>query len=246
MAEKYPCPKCGAVLRPSKPIPAGKKLRCPKCENVFAPTAAATAGAAAKPSDTFAVAEPPPKPPPKPVADDDEDSELGYGVTAETEAAKEKAKAAKKIVELGDLRDRFEKKKRGPAMALVVKPTNIMLWEGALLAVWAVIFIVWQIWDLVFVPDDVTLKREFVITQLLFAGLGILKFVWGCLICIGASKMQYLESYAWSMAGAILAVPVGGGIWGIITLRDPDVIAGFEEGVPDYDPLVKSKNPRNE
>src|SRR5262245_32614394 len=45
----YKCPKCGATLRPGKPIPAGKKIKCPKCENIFAPTAEQPQ-AAAKPS----------------------------------------------------------------------------------------------------------------------------------------------------------------------------------------------------
>lgn len=228
MAEKYPCPNCGAVLRPSKPVPAGKKLRCPKCESIFVPTAATKAA---------------PKPETIPLAktDDDEEPDIAYGVTAETEEDKEKAKKAKKIVEYGELGDKFEKTMRGPAMAIVVKPTSMMIGEGALLCLWSIIFIVWQTWDLVFVPEDEPLKREFVVTQLLFAGLGVLKFVWGALICLGASKMQYLESYSWAMAGSILAVPVGGGIWGIITLRDPTVIAGFEEGIPEYDPLVQAK-----
>src|SRR5438105_1444593 len=30
-----PCPQCGAVLRSSNPLPAGKRVRCPKCGEPF-------------------------------------------------------------------------------------------------------------------------------------------------------------------------------------------------------------------
>jgi hypothetical protein len=29
------CPECGRVLRPAKPVAAGKKVRCPECDTVF-------------------------------------------------------------------------------------------------------------------------------------------------------------------------------------------------------------------
>src|SRR4051794_18900273 len=32
---KLVCPECSKVLRPAKPVAAGKKVRCPKCEFVF-------------------------------------------------------------------------------------------------------------------------------------------------------------------------------------------------------------------
>jgi predicted RNA-binding Zn-ribbon protein involved in translation (DUF1610 family) len=32
---KLSCPDCGTVLRPAKPVEAGKKVKCPKCELVF-------------------------------------------------------------------------------------------------------------------------------------------------------------------------------------------------------------------
>src|SRR5437868_6264730 len=62
----YPCPECGAQLRPANPVPPGKKLRCPKCETVFAPTRAA-----AKPAPPAA----------KPARPADEDDDVGsYGL----------------------------------------------------------------------------------------------------------------------------------------------------------------------
>jgi phage FluMu protein Com len=32
---KLSCPDCGTVLRPAKPVEAGKKVKCPKCELIF-------------------------------------------------------------------------------------------------------------------------------------------------------------------------------------------------------------------
>src|SRR5262245_41800319 len=32
---KLSCPECGTVLRPAKPVAAGKKVKCPECDNVF-------------------------------------------------------------------------------------------------------------------------------------------------------------------------------------------------------------------
>src|SRR5207253_1122961 len=36
-ATKFACPECGAVLRTSNPIPAGKRVKCPKCGILFVP-----------------------------------------------------------------------------------------------------------------------------------------------------------------------------------------------------------------
>ena len=53
---------------------------------------------------------------------------------------------------------------------------------------------------------------------------------YGGLVCFGASKMQSLESYAWGMIGAVLGIfPLLVGIFAIVMLREPRVIAGFEE-----------------
>jgi sugar phosphate permease len=61
-------------------------------------------------------------------------------------------------------------------------------------------------------------------------GFGLMLVGWGCLVCIGASKMQNLDSYTWAMVGAVLGIlPVLVGIFAIAMLRNPKVIAGFEE-----------------
>jgi predicted Zn finger-like uncharacterized protein len=35
-SQKLTCPECSTVLRPAKPVPAGKKVKCPRCETIFA------------------------------------------------------------------------------------------------------------------------------------------------------------------------------------------------------------------
>jgi cation transport ATPase len=34
---QYPCPECAAILRPKNPLAGGQKVKCPKCETVFVP-----------------------------------------------------------------------------------------------------------------------------------------------------------------------------------------------------------------
>jgi len=59
--------------------------------------------------------------------------------------------------------------------------------------------------------------------------LGCMTFLWGGLICFGASQMQELGSYIFAMLGAIMGVPLLVGIFAIIMLQNPKVKAGFEE-----------------
>jgi hypothetical protein len=58
-------------------------------------------------------------------------------------------------------------------------------------------------------------------------------FAWGCLVCFGASCAQNLESYVWSWVGAVAGVPAG--IFAMIMLRNPKVVAGFQEMVGALD-----------
>src|SRR5262245_42784453 len=95
----YPCPECGAQLRPANPVPPGKKLKCPKCETVFAPAAAAKA----KPVKPAA--------PPKAAAPADGDDDRGSYLLANDNVteAHEKARATA----FDPIKDRFEKSARG-------------------------------------------------------------------------------------------------------------------------------------
>src|SRR5438876_1772157 len=80
----YPCPECGAQLRPANPVAPGKKLRCPKCETVFAVPAAATKEKkkAAQPAPAAA-----------PGRDDDEAGSYGLVSDNDTRTAEERMKS---------------------------------------------------------------------------------------------------------------------------------------------------------
>lgn len=241
MSVKYVCPECEAVLRPAKPVPAGRKIRCPRCEHIFAatPSGAAPAAASEKPGKIRLSFDDIPS-----LAEHDEeeadDGEVrGYRVERAPDPDEEAEERKKQKVHYGDLRDKFEKKKRGPAMAKVVTPANILLWEGATLCIGGIGLVIYAIWPMVFNEEPLSSSRQK--EQFLLMGGGVLAFIYGALICVGASKMQYLESYKWAMTGAIMSSILGGGLLALKVLRDKEVIAGFAEGIPDYDPIKQKE-----
>src|SRR6266540_3097504 len=46
---QFTCPKCGAALKLSVPVAAGRAVRCPKCKVVFTPNAGPPPAIAVKP-----------------------------------------------------------------------------------------------------------------------------------------------------------------------------------------------------
>lgn len=230
----YECPECGAKVKVAAAPEPGKKLKCPECDARFAvkgapvkPVApakpAAPAARAAKPAAPVAASPPPPPPPPS-YKDDDDVSP--YGVAQESEEEKRLAELNKP--KFGDVADKYKKSARGPASALLVLPTNLLIGEGALTGIVGVIAIMVGIWPLVF--TDAPPSDEEIAEQLVIIFGGLVGLVWGSLICLGASKMQNLESYAWALAGSVLGIlPLLAGVFAIIALRDPRVVAGFEE-----------------
>jgi len=238
---EYTCPECNTVLRRQEPIPAGKKIKCPKCSAIFAPAAAA-AKAVAKPTT-------PPKSAKAQELDDEFMDRNPYTVVDETEEdedlQREKQRAASGLV-----RDRFKKSARGPAQREVVRPANFLLASGVFTCIFAFLTIVVAIWPLIFrdlsitqtkegvkyseaekdKKPEYTYSTEYMIYRFIIAGIGLFWFIWGGFVCLGAFKMNRLESYTWAMIGSIMGIlPVLIGIWGIVTLRNPVVIAGFRE-----------------
>jgi hypothetical protein len=177
---------------------------------------------------------PPPAPPPaaaKPaIDDDDEDPESvkkGYGVIGDTEAELEEAEKNK--VKFGAVQDKYRKSARGPAIALLVMPSNLLIFEGVATAIGGLLMFVIGMWPLVFndAPPGDEETEEAIVMML----LGIMTLFWGGFICFGASQMQELGSYLWAMAGAVAGiVPLLVGIYAIIMLQNPKVKAGFAEG----------------
>jgi hypothetical protein len=232
----YECPECGNKVKLAQPAVPGKKLRCPVCEATFAPQGetialadepkpkpVAAKPAAARPTVKPVATQPPARPA---IVEEDPYDATPYGVIQETE--EEKRLAAKNKPTFTETHDKFKKSARGPASAILVMPTNLLIAEGSLTGIVGVGAVVVGLWPLIFTnapPSDEEIAEQLVI---IFGGLVAL--VYGGLICVGASKMQNLESYAWAMVGSVLGiVPLLAGIFAIVALRDPRVIAGFEE-----------------
>ena len=116
-------------------------------------------------------------------------------------------------------------------MALMVLPTNLLIGQGALTFIAGVVCFIAGIFPLVFA--DVEPSEEEYREQFGYMVLGLLTFIWGCLVCFGASKAQNLESYTWAWVGAVAGIPAG--IFAMVMLRHPKVIAGFQEIVGALD-----------
>ena len=106
-------------------------------------------------------------------------------------------------------------------------PSNLLLAGGIVLTIASVVYFVIGMWPLVF--NDAPPGEEELDEAVFGMLMGVLGFVWGGMICYGASQMQELGSYIFSMLGAIMGVPLLVGIFAIIMLQNPKVKAGFEE-----------------
>ncbi|OWK38575.1 hypothetical protein [Fimbriiglobus ruber] len=256
---QYECPECGKRNSLAQQAAPGKKIRCAGCQAAFTPRAetlglkdeplparpavakpgtarpaaakpaapAAAARPAAKPAAPAAAPPPPPPPPPPPNSRVYEEEDANpYGVLKETE--EELLLAEKNKPKFGDVADKFKKSTRGPASALLVLPTNLLVGEGSLTGIAGVMLVIVGLWPLIF--TDASPSDEEYAEQLVWIFGGFVLLLWGSLVCMGASKMQNLESYAWALIGSVMGIfPLLAGIFAIIALRDPRVIAGFEE-----------------
>ena len=253
MAVSYTCPNpdCRASLTTAAPVPAGKRVKCPKCQEAFVPVPAGADDPPPAPKGTFSFKDEPTKPGAKPAkaakpakpespkpgpaakpnrfAEDDEDPESvkkGYGVVQETKEEQDEAKRNKPT--FGSLETKHKRSARGPAVALLVMPANLLTFEGLLTGVAGVAIFVIGIWPLVF--NDAAPGDEEIEEAIIWMALGVLTFAWGATICFGASQMQELASYLWSMVGAVMGIlPLLVGIYAVVMLQNPKVKAGFEE-----------------
>jgi magnesium-transporting ATPase (P-type) len=224
----------------------------------------------------------------KPAADD-----LGSYGFREDPTEKDEVSVKERAKAMGPLEDRRPRSSRGPAMAMVTKPSNQMLMAAVVSCVCCILTVVVLLWPIVFPPkeraedpDMVAPKNpalvekakqdraELVFTNFLLLGLTVIAFVYNGFVATGAVKMQALESYPLSLTAAVtIALPfnwilaygtfywfiaflnsvaplefasmlvfatlfaVGTwytaiGVWNVMTLRKPDVIAGFKEKKP--------------
>ena len=213
----YPCPECGAQLRPANPVAAGKKLRCPKCDTVFAPTPAVAAKTkAAKPADTAK-----PAATAKPAYDDGEVGQYGIAAEVDDRSADDVRKAA-----FDPIKERFKRSARGPALIRVVKPSTWLLGTGILTCIFAVAGALTMVFPMIFKVEDVQppdknarfrpqaneTRRFKEMTpdeyreRWMFFGGFVFQFLWGAVVATGGSKMHSLESYALAMTGSIMAI----------------------------------------
>src|SRR5262245_19229882 len=179
MAAKITCPHCDAVLKPAKPLAAGKKVNCPRCGEVFTvrdeeeeeearparavparPAKKAAPAKAARPAKPAAPA-PPPK---KSAADDDDDGELTYGVIREPEDEEDKPK-------VDYVPDLTVKDRRGKAVMVLGLPSNFLLGLSAVICIGALVAVGVFVWKFIFPPEfwvdpgtvltkDSTLKKD--------------------------------------------------------------------------------------
>lgn len=241
MSVSYTCPNpdCGVTLKTPSRVQVGKSVKCPKCGKPFVPEPGEkeeSAGGALKLADEPSKKKPgaqaaAPTAPKKPFDDDDDEDpesvKKGYGVQGETEEEKEQAEKNKP--KFGEVQDKFKKSARGPAMSLLVMPSNLLTLGGLLTCAGGLGAFVVGMWPLVFndAPPSEEELEEAIVTML----LGIVVLFWGAMVCFGASQMQELASYPWAMVGAVMGiVPFLVGIFAVIMLQNPKVKAGFAEG----------------
>jgi DNA-directed RNA polymerase subunit M/transcription elongation factor TFIIS len=225
---KYQCPECEVVMKRATKVEEGKKIKCPKCESIFKavpiddPDEEKAREQKSKTAQKKAA-----------VPNDEDDDEGGTYVVAE-ERADTAADVKAKEVSFGSLRDKYPKSKRGPAMAKTVAPSNLILMVGALTGIAALVYLCWGIWPFIFSEQGPTGAAAR--NRALLIASAVLLFACAALICHGGSKLHTLESQNWAMAGSILCILFGvppfgiaAGVWGIVTLKDEEVLAGFEE-----------------
>ena len=234
MSVSYTCPNpdCGVTLKTPVRVAVGKSVKCPKCGTPFVPEPVEKDA----PAGVLKLAEEPKKPAPVPVPaaakphdDDDEDAasvKKGYGVVGETAAEKEETERNKPT--FTEVADKFKKSARGPAMSLLVMPSNILTLSGLATAVGGLSLFVYGMWPLVF--NDAPPGEEELEEAIVSMMMGVCTLFWGAMVCFGASQMQELASFPWSLIGAIMGVvPFLVGIYCIVMLQNPKVKAGFEE-----------------
>ncbi|MCU0703878.1 MAG: hypothetical protein MUF18_07855 [Fimbriiglobus sp.] len=247
----YTCPDCQAKVKSEKEARPGQKFTCPECDATFSPRAdtiafkddpparpKAVKSAVVKPATArpSAPASPPPPPAPEPrKMDDDDDGPMTYGLVKESEEEQRLAEKNKPI--FGAVKDKFAKSARGPAAALLVTPVNLLLFQGGLLCLFGLFWaFFWQgLWGIIFTGGTPPSDEEF--TEYLgWVFIGIICTLWGAITCYGAVQGITLGSYPWAVvAGFFGLFPLFAGLFMLLTIWDPRVLAGFAE--PETGPI---------
>ncbi len=167
MSTNISCPECGAVLRPAKPLPAGKSVKCPKCGAGFAIGARNSRSAdarvsPARPAPSPVKKKPSAGPAPAPVAPiapvmpgDDEEGGGIYSVAT--------GKEHDGGIEIDYAPDVGIRDLRGPAVMEIVNPTNKMILVAATGFLGWVAFLVIMIIPILFpnkTSEDIRREKE--------------------------------------------------------------------------------------
>ena len=225
-----PPTKAKATAKPASAKPATAKPATAKPATAKPATAKP---ATAKPA--VAAATSPPPPAKSPFLDDEDDGPKTYGVVQESE--EEKRLAEKNKPTFGAVKDKFAKSARGPAAALLVTPVNLLLFQGGLLCLFGLFYaFFWQgLWGIIFTGGTPPSDEEF--TEYLgWVFVGVVCTIWGAITCFGAVQGITLNSYPWAVvAGFFGLFPLFAGVFMLLTIWDPRVIAGFAE--PETGPI---------
>jgi hypothetical protein len=153
------------------------------------------------------------------------------------ESEEEKRLADKNKPTFGAVKDKFAKSARGPAAALLVTPVNLLLLQGGLLCLFGLFWaFFWQgLWGIIFTGGTPPSEEEY--TEFLgWVFIGIICTLWGAITCFGAVQAITLGSYPWAVvAGFFGLFPLFAGIFMLLTIWDPRVLAGFAE--PETGPI---------
>jgi predicted Zn finger-like uncharacterized protein len=255
--KKVKCPKCATVF----PVAAKEQAAAPAKPKAAAgkvPAAGAKSPKTSAPPKKAA----PPKPLPKAREEEDDDGKAYIFQTNPRAEEEEEDKEELQVVPPAIPPD-----PRRVAAAIVTVPAKWLLASGLVSCVAGLIAILLGLFPLLFSEHLVKIEdaakdeqgkpvdkewkdlteeqkaqvreaeKEPRLLDFVKIGVGILFMIYGGFICVGAFKMQFMESYAWSMAGSIMAMIPGldvwlftlpMGYWCLNTLRKPVVKEGFE------------------
>jgi hypothetical protein len=200
-------------LKRKEPVEPGKKLKCPECSHIF------TVRAEKKAEPVKAPAAPPA--PSAPKSEWDDDGPKNYMLTEDKES-KESIRERERAY--GPMKERFEKSKRGPALQIVVKPSNYLLMCGVLTCILGVTTGIVATWEMIFKTEVVETKgkkslydtgekktkfnelsTDEVCNRFIWLAGGVFYFLWGGVVCLGASRLHEVQNYWLSMVGAVMA-----------------------------------------
>jgi hypothetical protein len=230
---KLSCPDCGTVLRPAKPVEAGKKVKCPRCDLIFA------AGADEDEDDRPrkpAAKKPGAKKGAPSVKEKPKKKEEVYGYIKDPDLDDEEKKP-----DINYAPDESIKDLRGPAIVILRKPATWLQFVGMAGAIgWMIAFVILLIPTAFPIDQDAAEKEKEKMKQQRSNASGqpkekegekksnfkffdafdfhlgeyflilmvpmVLLFAYSCVVTGGGISMANLESRRWGIASSIMVM----------------------------------------